>query len=322
MNAENSQSRTRSRPAVVVFVIIASMLLASTIATSCASENHSANVSCATKSTVQYSQIPGVDPNLTSLDIFTPAAEAGSCEARPLVVWIHGGGWYEGDRSEYMDDKIALFNGAGFVFATINYRLTDTTAVPAEPQYPVHNLDAADAVSWLTKHADAYGIDADRIAVLGHSAGGGITAAISTDERFLGRNGLPLRAIRCAGSMDGEGYDIVAGATSSDAFVSGSYRNVFGTDPAVWAEASPIRHVSSGKGIPRFFIAARGVDWRMDQHNAFIAALDAAGVSVTVLDVSTLSHADLTTQIGRPDDMIVTPALLDFLGGCFSNRRR
>jgi acetyl esterase/lipase len=221
-----------------------------------------------------------------------------------------------------MDDKIALFNGAGFVFATINYRLTDTTAVPVGPQYPVHNQDSADAVAWLVEHAAEFGIDPTRIAVLGHSAGGGITAAISTDEGFLSRNGLPLTTIRCAASMDGEGYDVVAGATFPDEFVSGSYQAAFGTDPAVWVEASPIGHVAPEKGIPRFFIAARGGDWRMAQHTAFTSALQSAGVRTTVLDVTMLQHADLTTIIGRPDDTIVTPALMDYLGGCFSAVRR
>ena len=121
--------------------------------------------------------------------------------------------------------------------------------------------------------------------------------------------------------MDGEGYDVVAGATFPDDFVSGSYQAAFGGDPAVWAEASPVRHVGPGKGIPRFFIAARGGDWRMAQHTAFTNALQSAGVRTTVLDVTMLQHADLTTIIGRPDDTIVTPALMDFLGGCFAEFR-
>lgn len=302
----------------------AAILALSPMLLSCSSSdsNDAAAVSCATRTTAQYAEHPGVDPNLTSLDVYTPPAEAGSCEDRPLVVWIHGGGWHEGDRSEYMDDKIALFNGAGFVFATINYRLTDTTVVPVGPQYPVHNQDSADAVAWLVDHAPEFGIDPTRIAVLGHSAGGGITAAISTDESFLSRNGLPLTTIRCAASMDGEGYDVVAGATFPDEFVSGSYQAAFGTDPAVWVEASPIGHVAPEKGIPRFFIAARGGDWRMAQHTAFTSALQGAGVRTTVLDVNMLQHADLTTIVGRPDDTIVTPALMDYLGGCFSAVRR
>lgn len=286
------------------------------------STSSSAAVACSSRSVEHYSQLPGVDPNLTSLEIFTPAADSEGCAGRPLVVWVHGGGWTSGDRSEYLDDKVALFTGEGFVFAAVNYRLTDTMIDPPAPQYPVHDQDTADAIAWLVDHADTYGIDAHRIAVLGHSAGGGITAAISTDERFLGRSGLPLSTIRCAASMDGEGYDVVAGSTYPDSFISGSYRAVFGTDPAVWEDASPIRHVAAGKGIPRFFIAARGFEWRMVQHAAFIDALERAEVATTVLDVSTLEHADLTTQIGRPDDTLVTPALMDFLGGCFTSRRR
>ena len=327
----------RHRPGVKVLGLCVAVLAVVILSSACSSESPAATtdsttssvsvaptstVACSTRTTEQYAQIPGVDPNLTSLEVFTPAAEEDGCVGRPLVVWIHGGGWTSGDRSEYLDDKVALFTDAGFVFATINYRLTDAAVAPPAPQYPVHDQDSADAIAWLVENAETYGIDARRIAVLGHSAGGGITAAISTDETYLGRHGLPLSTIRCAASMDGEGYDVVAGASSTNAFAAGTYQNAFGTDPALWAEASPIRHVAAGKGIPKFFIAARGAEWRMEQHNAFIVALDAADVVTTVLDVTTLEHADLTTQIGRPDDTLVTPALMDYLGGCFTSRRR
>ena len=81
---------------------------------------------CGSKQTFAYASVPGVDPDLTSLDVYTPPSSDGGCTAPALVVWVHGGGWTEGDKSEYMDDKVPLFNGAGYVFASINYRLTDT----------------------------------------------------------------------------------------------------------------------------------------------------------------------------------------------------
>ena len=273
---------------------------------------------CASMQTFAYESLPGVDPNSTSLDVYTPPATDGSCVDRPLVIWVHGGGWAGGDKSEYMEDKVPLFNGAGFVFASVNYRLTDDSLASPTPQYPVHDDDTADAVAWLVEHAAQLGVDPSRVAVLGHSAGGGITAAITTDEQYLGRNGLPLTTVRCAGSMDGEGYDVTAGATTSPPEWQPTYFAAFGTDPAVWAEASPINHVAAGTGIPDYFIAARGVDWRVEQHLAFIAALREAGVPITVLDSRELEHADLTTLVGSPDDTIVTPALMDFLDGCFT----
>ena len=118
--------------------------------------------------------------------------------------------------------------------------------------------------------------------------------------------------------MDGEGYDVVAGATTSPPDVQVGYRNVFGSDPNGWAQASPIRHVAPGKGIPSFFVAARGNDWRFAQHLAFIGALRTAGVPTTVLDATSLEHADLTTQIGAPGDTLVTPELMAFLAGCYA----
>jgi arylformamidase len=273
---------------------------------------------CDATGTFAYASHAGVDPNLTSLDVFTPPADEAGCSGRPMVVWVHGGGWTSGDKSEYMTDKVTLFNGAGFVFASINYRLTDKDLPSPAPQHPVHDQDAADALAWLIDHAAELGGDPDRIAVLGHSAGGGIVSAVATDESYLGRSGVPLDALDCVGSMDGEGYDVVAGATTSPVEIQTGYRNVFGSDPAVWERASPIRHVAPDAGIARFFIAARGTDWRIGQHLAFIEALRMAGIPATVLDATALEHADLATDVGAPDDTVVTPALMDFLAGCFA----
>ena len=98
----------------------------------------------------------GVDANLNSLDIYLPpAGEDDDCTGRPLVVWVHGGGWHEGDKTDDIGDKVRLFTGAGYAFASVNYRLTDVTLEPPAPQYPVHDQDTADAVAWLVAHADA-----------------------------------------------------------------------------------------------------------------------------------------------------------------------
>jgi acetyl esterase/lipase len=276
-------------------------------------------VPCGTKRTFSYASRPGVDPNLTSLDVYTPAAGEGGCADRPLVVWVHGGGWTSGDKSEYMHDKVALFNGAGYVFASINYELTDRKVNPPAPQYPVHDQDAADAVAWLVHHAAEVGADPARIAVLGHSAGGGIVGAISTDERYLGKDGLTLSTLRCAASLDGEGLDVTASATTSPPEVQAGYRDVFTADRAVWDQASPIRHVAPGKGIPAFFMAVRGDPWRLATQTAFVEALRKADVPVTVLDSAALEHLDLTTEVGAPGDTLLTPPLMQFLGGCFTS---
>lgn len=302
------------------------ILVAASIGTGCGGgagdRSHGQLVACGESTTVQYSHHDGVPAGLNSLDVYMPPADDdGDCSERPLVVWIHGGGWTAGDKTDDIEHKVRLFNDAGFVLASINYRLTDPESDPPAPQHPVHDQDSADAVAWLIDNGERLGVDPGRVAVLGHSAGGGIAAAITTDGTYLGRHGLDVDSIRCAGSVDGEGYDVVAGATHPDPNRSETYLNVFGTDPAVWPGASPINHVTPAAGIPDYFVAARGVDVRLDQHAEFVAALHEAGIPVTVVDARALDHAEVSVNIGAPDDTVVTPVLMEFLQGCFVEPR-
>ena len=307
----------RVAPLAAGFAVVA-LLVGPGCQTGDAAED-AAGVQCGIKRIVQYATHPDVDPDRSRLDLYLPPAGERGCTDRPIVVWVHGGGWTEGDRSDYIADKVKLFNSAGYVLATVNYQLTDVSLAPPSPQYPVHNQDAADAVAWLIGNAGEFGGDAQRVALLGHSAGGGIVAAIATNERFLATHQLGLEDIQCAASMDGEGYDIAAGATTFPEAARQRYLDVFGSDPAVWAEASPITHVAAGTDIPDYFVAARGVDWRLAQHETFIGALRAADIPTTVADASVLSHGDLTTAIGTERDDVVTLALMEFLGGCFAD---
>ena len=83
---------------------------------------------------------------------------------RPLLVNIHGGGWVGGDKQSNRRFCQAYLD-AGIHCAAINYRRTDTDALPA----PVH--DAARAIQFLRSKAAEWGIDKDRIALMGSSAG-------------------------------------------------------------------------------------------------------------------------------------------------------
>jgi acetyl esterase/lipase len=295
-------------------------VLAATSACSSSTRTAKPLIPCGGTTTQRYAGYDNVDPNLNSLDVWRPPADKKGCANRPLVVWVHGGGWTEGDKRDHIADKVRLFTEAGDVFASVNYRLTDDTAKPPKPQYPVHNVDTADAVAWLVEHAPELGIDVDRITVLGYSAGGGMVGAIATDESYLGAHKLKLDAIRCAASIDGEGFNVTYGATHPDPHVHDSYTNVFGTDPATWKAASPITHIAAGKGIPAYFVAARGPEGRMKEHNEFITALRGAGVSVTVYDAQTLGHDTVSTNIGKPGDTTITPPLMDFLTQCNAKR--
>lgn len=102
------------------------------------------------------------------LDLYLPKNSTGK---RPLVIWIHGGGWRQGSKEKCR--AVPLVN-RGFVVASINYRLSSHAVFPAQIN------DCKAAIRWLRKNADQYGIDETKIGVWGSSAGGHLVALLGT----------------------------------------------------------------------------------------------------------------------------------------------
>lgn len=111
-----------------------------------------------------------VDNDKTSahmLDLYFPAGEH---KKQPLIVWIHGGAWREGDKQPSPMMPLLV---RGYAVAGINYRFAPDYKFPAQ----LHDCKAA--IRWLRKHADEYGFDKDRIGVFGISAGGHLAALLA-----------------------------------------------------------------------------------------------------------------------------------------------
>ncbi len=119
---------------------------------------------------VTYSTVQGFRPMV--VDIYTPPKKGG---AKPLILYIHGGGWIGGHTRH--SGALANFPGVlaqlaseGFVVASLEYRLSGEAPFPAQVQ------DARAAVRFLKANAEKYGIDATKIGVWGGSAGGHLSA--------------------------------------------------------------------------------------------------------------------------------------------------
>jgi len=265
---------------------------------------------------VRYDAVDGVDPNLLSLDLYLPTTGKG-CDPVPLVVGVHGGGWRKGDKSGFTGDKAKLFNGGGWAFANVNYRLSGPDVSPPV-QYPTHNQDVANAVGYLVDHAKRYGLDPDQVGLLGHSAGAGIVAAVATDEQFLEQAGLGLDTLRCA-FPDDINFDVAQGIRFGGnlGFIS---RQAFGDDPAVWDDASPINHVEPGKDIPPILLTRRGAPAWQAQMDAFAAKLQGAGVDVQIIDATAYSHAQVNQLIGSTADPVMTKPVTAFFERCFAKQ--
>jgi len=148
------------------------------------------------------------------LDLYQPAGDTEA--ARPAFVWIHGGGFSNGDKASLFEAMLAgRFASRGYVVASINYRLREGeyygfgVGDPRLPQVIADaQHDAQAAVRWLRANAATYRIDAGRIAVGGFSAGA-ITALYvsynSADPGQSGNPGYPSNTSACvdvAGGMD------------------------------------------------------------------------------------------------------------------------
>lgn len=263
-----------------------------------------------------YRSLDGVDPELLSLDIYSPARE--SCEPIPIVVWVHGGAWAIGDKGNGMANKVSLVNGLGMLLVSVNYRLSPSTPStdPDRVMYPDHPTDVGIALAWIRNHGDEHGGDVNKLAILGHSAGAHLVALVATDQSFLENQGEDLASVRCVGSFDTEGYDVPEALSTASAQQTAILENAFGTDPGVQANASPIHHVTAGKGIPPFLIATRGDVTRKALQESFRQALSDAGVSATMIDATGLSHEEVQDHIGAPGDTLMTPPIVDFLDEC------
>src|SRR4051812_19601977 len=191
------------------------------------------------------------DQDRQVLDIYsTPGAKG-----RPVVFWIHGGGWQVGDKSD-VQIKPKVFVERGFVFVATNYRLL--------PKVEMETIvrDVAKSLHWVHDHIAEYGGDPDRILVMGHSAGAQLAALICTDDRYLKAEGLSLAIIKGCVPVDGDTYDVPAIIETAETRrrVHGQpqaklgHREKFGNDPAKHRDLSAVTHVARDKGIPPFLI--------------------------------------------------------------------
>ncbi|MER5965683.1 alpha/beta hydrolase [Streptomyces sp. NPDC002057] len=105
--------------------------------------------------------------------------------ARGAVLWLRGGGWVTGDLDTERHWSTRLAAASGTVVISVGYRPS-----PEHP-FPAALDDTWAVLTWAAAHADELGIDPDRIAVGGHSAGANLAAAVALRARD--RQGPPIR---------------------------------------------------------------------------------------------------------------------------------
>lgn len=220
----------------------------------------------------------GPDPR-QRLDVYAPSAR--SATPRPIIVFFYGGSWNSGTKSGYSFVGRALAS-RGFVVAIPDYRL-----VP-QVRYPTFLEDNAEAVRWVRSHATEMGGDADRLVLMGHSAGGYDAAMLALDPRWLGADRKAVKAlVGLAGPYDFLPFD--------GPVVQRTFGGV--ADPVT---TQPVHYVE--RGDPPAFLATGDKDETVRPANSdsLAAKLRSAGVSVERRRYPAVGHAGLVTAIAKP----------------------
>jgi acetyl esterase/lipase len=229
------------------------------------------------------------------MDLYFPA---GGATARPVVVWVHGGGWTQGDKTNLPAGRSQVV-AAGFVLAAVNYRLA--------PQYkwPAQIEDVKCAVRYLRAEAGRYGIDPQRIGAWGGSAGGhlvnllglaGPEAGFEGHGSYADQSSAVQAVVDMYGPSDLTNYGFSARGREV-------IQTVFGSSPGQAGDAlrraSPVTYVSGN--APPFLILHGTADTLVapTQSQELYNRLQAAGADATLVWVQHAGHGFVPVG-GRP----------------------
>jgi acetyl esterase/lipase len=230
-------------------------------------------------------------------------------EARnlPVLVYIHGGGWTQGDKSQ-MDPWAKRMAGRGFVVFNVNYRLA--------PQYPFPAAvnDCLGALAWIMERAPEFGGDPSRIGVTGGSAGGHLTALVSsaagdpfwkpTGHENASLAGAVKAQVPFFGVYDFHKNDVIHWIGLNKKFLGGTEAQV----PENYRLASPVNFV---KTAPPTLLVCGKLDPLYPQSNLYFRALNSAGIEVEYVKYPRQTHGfDIRFQ--KKDSQDAFNKMMDF----------
>ena len=206
----------------------------------------------------------------------------------PVLVYFHGGGWVIGDIDTHDDVCRSLCRQSESVVVSVDYRLAP------EHKFPAAVDDCIAATQWVVDNANELGIDTNRLAVGGDSAGGSLSAIVTQWARD--NNGPDIKfqlLIYPATDMTmsypsiktySEGYRLTQAAM--DWFIDHYMRN---EEDKRDVKASPL-FADDFTNLPKALIMTAGFDPLVDEGKAYADKLQAAGVAVEYICYDGMIH--------------------------------
>ena len=234
------------------------------------------------------------------LDVYQPVAQ--SSELAPIVVFLHGGGFVRGDKSQSRNIG-AYFARHGIVSIIANYRLAPNGKWPSGAE------DIAAIIKWIKSKSAKFGGDGSKIFLMGNSAGTSHVATYVFLERFQVENDGVVGAILVSGPT----FDLSLNVTPSGELGHPGERSYFGADSSRYDDMSVINNVG-GRKIPLFIAYAELDPPLIQRQNKILidAIRNRDNLMPTIKQVADHNHISIVLHFNTKDESL-GPDLLEFI---------
>jgi acetyl esterase/lipase len=217
---------------------------------------------CCAPSAIRKKNITFDPKHELQLDVYSPKkAET----KRPVFVFIHGGGWNSGKKSQYkfLGRRMA---SKGVVTVVPDYRLSPRT------EYRGATTDVAMALKWIKENISEYGGDSSRIFIAGHSAGGHLAALVSVDNFYF--DSLKVsNPVSGTILIDAFGLDMFSYLSNESLKKNRTYYAMFGQHPDGWKDGSPVFHLNENMKPFLMFVGTKTYPVIYESNKEFFEAL-------------------------------------------------
>lgn len=245
---------------------------------------------------------------------------------RPVVFFVHGGGWVDGYADWYTDIITPVLTAEqGWVVVNVDYRLTSDQVFLADEHCPTYNTcdpahatkaawyddnlqDVAAAFAWTVQNIAAYGGDVQNIFLFGHSAGGHLVSLLATHDNFRASRGHMRGVISLSGAYSLKELNPSFYPALDQTFQGGH------TDTSALDEASPGSYVRAGETLPPFYVLHCQFDLPSlpEQAIAFRNTLEALGYEVDWDYLWGYTHVTEMTAIANGQET-VTQSIVQYV---------
>ena len=261
---------------------------------------------------------PEPDSKLAQLDLYFADLTGG----KRVVVYVHGGGWTRGDKSEIHGNprllEFLLRNEC--MVASVNFRPIRTNE-DRKVTYADQANDIAAALKWLSNHAEEFGGRPKGFILLGYSSGAHLSALVALDDRYLSNQGLDGSWVKGVICMDVHSYDIPAALIEMEQSPLKEYislmTSLFGGSRSEQHAASPISYLANAP--PKsFLLFSSGLSGGRPQtvnkvvSKSFKESLIAHGHRAVHVHLEDCDHRSILSRFGSPRDK-VSKNIKDFL---------